>query len=60
VRGAARLALTVPRCTPEVCSIRDSIAAFERLGVGVDVVYPIFPPDGAAAAALARLESWQD
>ena len=109
-------------CTPEVCSIRDSIAAFERLGVGVaglsaqtpeeqreaaerlhlpypllsdehgalaaalelptfdwrgrpllkrvtlllrdgaiaDVVYPVFPPDGAAAAALARLESWQD
>jgi peroxiredoxin len=109
-------------CTPEVCSIRDSIAAFERLGVGVaglsaqtpeeqaeaarrlglpypllsdaggelaaalelpsfewqgrrllkrltlllrdgaiaEVIYPVFPPDGAAAAALARLESWQD
>jgi peroxiredoxin len=109
-------------CTPEVCSIRDSIGAFERLGAGVaglsaqtpeqqaeaarrlglpypllsdaagelaaalalptfewqgrrllkrltlllrdgaiaEVIYPVFPPDAAAAAALARLESWQD
>jgi peroxiredoxin len=109
-------------CTPEVCSIRDSIAAFERLGAGVaglsaqrpeeqreaaerlhlpypllsdaagelaaelelptfdwrgrrllkrvtlllrdgavaEVIYPVFPPDQAAASALARLESWQD
>ena len=107
-------------CTPEVCSIRDSIAAFTQRGVAVaglsaqppedqreaaerlhlpypllsdaegelaaalelptfdwrgrrllrrvtlllrdgaiaDVIYPVFPPDGAAAAALARLGSW--
>jgi peroxiredoxin len=53
--GDLAAALALPTFAWEGADLIKRITLLVRDGVIEDVLYPVFPPDGAAAAALARL-----